>query len=83
MGTSKGKVVRVAMFMILGTVILWFFLFGDVESVKNMSLETVVNWMTAHQFELSLFEIMGPFAVLVIYYQSYRISCHFCDKGAY
>lgn len=83
MGTSKGKVVRVAMFMILGTVILWFFLFGDVESVKNISLETVVNWMTAHQFELSLFEIMGPFAVLVIYYQSYRISCHFCDKGAY
>ncbi|MBO4635572.1 MAG: ABC-2 transporter permease [Clostridiales bacterium] len=80
LGTSKGKVVRIAMFMILGTVILWYILFGD---VVNVDTEMIVNWMMAHQFELSLFEMVGPFAAVGIYYLSYRISCRFCDKGAY
>lgn len=83
LGTSKGKVIRIAMFMLLGTAILWFILFGDVESVKNLSPEMIVNWMTAHQFELSLVEVTGPFAALAVYCLSYRISCYFCDKGAY
>lgn len=83
LGTSKGKVVRIAMFLILGTVILWFICFGDVESMKNINPEMIVKWMTTHQFELSLIEIMGPFVVLAFYYLSYRISCRFCDKGAY
>lgn len=80
LGSSKGKAVRVAMFMILGIAILWYFFFGD---VKNVDLVTIVDWMKAHQFELSLVEVTGPFIVLAIYYLSYRISCNFCDKGAY
>ena len=71
------------MVLILGTVILWFICFGDVESMKNINPEMIVKWMTTHQFELSLIEIMGPFVVLAFYYLSYRISCRFCDKGAY
>lgn len=83
LGTSKGKVVRTAMFMLLGTAILWFIFFGDAESMKNIDMEMIVNWMKAHQFELSLIEVIGPFISLVVFYLSYRISCHFCDKGAY
>ena len=83
LGTSKGKVIKIAMFMLLGTAILWFIFFGDVGSVKNMDLKMIVNWMMAHQFELSLVETMGPFIALAVYYLSYKISCHFCDKGAY
>ena len=83
LGTSKGKVIKIAMFMLLGTAILWFIFFGDVESVKNMDLKMIVNWMMAHQFELSLVETIGPFIALAVYYLSYRISCRFCDKGAY
>ena len=80
LGSSKGKAVRVAMLMLLCTAILWYFFFGD---VKDVSLEIITNWIMAHQFELSLVEVTGPFIVLSIYYLSYRISCHFCDKGAY
>ena len=83
LGTSKGKVVKIAMFMLLGTAVLWFVFFGDVESIKNMDMKMFVNWMVAHQFELSLVEVIGPFVALAVYYLSYRISCHFCDKGAY
>ena len=83
LGTSKGKVVRIALTILLATAILWFIFFGDVESIKNIELEMIVDWMMAHQFEISLFEIMGPFAVLALYYLSYKISCHYCDKGAY
>ena len=83
LGTSKGKVVRVAIAMLLGTVILWFVLFGDAESVKNLSMEMIVDWMMAHQFEISLVEVTGSFAALAIYYLSYRISCRFCIKGDY
>jgi hypothetical protein len=83
LGTSKGKVVRVALTMLLATAFLWFFFFGDAESVKNFSMDMVVDWMTAHQFEFSLFEVTGPFAAIAIYYLSYRISCRFCDEGAY
>lgn len=83
LGTSKGKIVRVALALIVGTAILWFIFFGDIEKVKNMKTEMIFEWITAHQFELSLSEILGPFAVLAIYYLSYRISCHFSNKGAY
>jgi hypothetical protein len=68
------------MLMLLCTAILWYFFFGD---VKDVSLEIIANWIMAHQFELLLVEVTGPFIVLSIYYLSYRISCHFCDKGAY
>ena len=83
LGTSKGKVFRIALTMLLVIALMWFFFFGDVESVKNCSVEMIVDWMTAHQFGLTLFEISGPFIALAFYYMSYRISCHFCDKGAY
>ena len=83
LGTSKGKIVRVALALIVGTAIMWFIFFGDIEKLKNMNTEMIFEWITAHQFELSLSEILGPFAVLAIYYLSYRISCHFSNKGAY
>ena len=83
LGTAKGKVVRVALTMLLATAILGFFFFGDAESVKNFSLDMAVAWMMAHRFEISLVEVTGHIIALAIYYLSYRISCHFCDKGAY
>lgn len=83
LGTSKGKAVRIAMAMILAIAILWFIFFGDAESVKNIELETIVDWMLAHQFELSLVEVMSPIVVLAVYYLSYKISCHFSNKEAY
>ena len=83
LGTSKGKIVRLTLAMLVCTAILWFIFFGDIEKLKNMNTEMIFEWITAHQFELSLSEILGPFAVLAIYYLSYRISCHFSNKGAY
>ena len=78
LGKDRGRIVKTALYLIVGGVVVWCGLFGD---IWNINLESIMNWMSSHQFEITLIDILAPVISLALYYLFYRISCRFYNKG--
>ena len=76
-GKAKAKMVTIGFWMVIGFLVLWFLMFGDLNLVANFDFEVLVNWANHHEFELVLVSVLSPIIVMVIYYVSYHITAHF------
>ena len=77
LGKGKAKMVEVVFWMFWGFLALGFLLFGDLKLVENWDIGVAIQWANAHEFELTMFSVVSPMIVLVLYYVSYGITAHF------
>ncbi len=79
-GKEKSMMARVAFWMLIFFVIIWFLMFGDLTIMKNWSMHAIVKWMEKHEFALMMFGIISPVFSLAAYYLSYRISVRLYER---
>lgn len=81
MGVQKAKLVKIAVVMGIGFVIVGFLFFGDLNWLsENFSILVFMKWYETHTFEVAFFTILSPVITLAFYYLSYRITCFFSNR---
>ena len=75
------KLIIVSFLTIIVFVALGYFMFGDLSAFgETFNLEKIMAWTSTHQNEIAVAQALAPAIVLLIYYLSYRITCHFYIK---
>ena len=83
LGKGKAMMVKVAISMIIGIVVLGYLLFGDLNVLENFDIGLVIKWAESHEMELVLLSILSPVITMILYYCSYRIALRLYEKKEY
>ena len=82
MGTKRAKLVKTAVVMVIGLLVVAFLFFGDITWLADrLDIGKLAEWVKKHSFGVTLLEVLSPVITLVLYGLSYRICCHFWKKG--
>lgn len=81
LGVQKAKLIKIAVVMGIGFVIVGFLLFGNLNWIsENFNILAFMNWYETHTFEVAFLTILSPVITLALYYVSYRITCFFSNR---
>lgn len=81
LGVQKAKLVKIAVVMGIGFVVVGFLFFGDLNWLsENLSILVFMKWYETHTFEVAFLTILSPVITLALYYVSYRITCFFSNR---
>ena len=80
LGKGKAMMVKVAICMVIGIVILGYILFGDLKVFENFDIGLIIKWAESHEMELVLLSILSPVITMILYYFSYRIASRLYEK---
>lgn len=79
-GKEKATLVKVSIGMGIAFVVIGYVLFGDLSIFENMDLFHIMDWVKAHETEITVVNVISPILVIALYYLSYRISCKLMDQ---
>ncbi|MGN0161048.1 MAG: ABC-2 transporter permease [Lachnospiraceae bacterium] len=82
-GKNKAMLIKIAIIMTLAFFVIGFLLFGDFVWIEqHLNISVLLKWYEDHLFAVSLLNILFPVITLILYYLSYRITCHFAGRKA-
>ena len=67
--------VKTFFLLLIALLAVHYLFFGDLTLVRNLDFDRVVAWVEAHEFGLTLLNILSPFITLAVYYLSYKVTC--------
>ena len=76
LGMKKGNLIKTGILEGLGFLAVAYLLFGDLGILDKFDLFSFVDWCKAHSFEMTLITVLTPLACLLLYWLSYRLTCH-------
>lgn len=80
-GKEKAMFMKVAFIMLIALVFVGFLLFGDLSWVeKHVNLMALAKWCEKYRMEVAIVTLLSPVFVVLLYYGSYRVTCHFAGK---
>lgn len=81
MGKSKAMLVKIAFWMVIVLAAIGFIMFGNLAWIdEHFDVPNLMRWIGEHATELFLFRMCTPVIVLILYYVSYRVTCHFAKR---
>lgn len=75
LGTAKGNQIRTGFLIILFFIVLIVFMFGSLSALEEIDLVSALDYLEKHTDIFLILQVIIPYAVLGLFYVSYRISC--------
>lgn len=80
-GKGRAMLIKTAIWLVIAFLAIGFLFFGDLVWIEqHLNISVFLKWYQNHLFAVSLLNILFPVITLLLYYLSYRISCHFADR---
>lgn len=80
MGKEAAMRVIVVFLTVIALIVIGYLLFGDLNLISNWNIYTVIDFMEKHRTGIIIFQSLEPAIILILYYFSYRLSCHLYYK---
>ena len=81
LGKEKARIIKTTIILMIAFLVIGFSLFGDLVWIEqHLDITVFMKWYQNHLFAVSLLNILFPVITLVLYYLSYRITCHFAGR---
>lgn len=81
LGKEKALMIKVALILVIAMGIIGYLMFGDLQVIRNFNYEVFIRFIEKHQDEMMISQAVSPVVIGILYYISYRITCHFAKKG--
>lgn len=81
LGKEMARLIKLAFWILLALFITGFLMFGDVKSFEaHFNANNIISFFNKHKMKMMIFETLSPVIILVLYYFSYRVACHFLKR---
>lgn len=79
-GKEKAMLGKITVIIVIALLLIGYVLFGDLSVFNNMNIEVLIDWFDAHNTELSIFSVLFPLLVMMMYFGSYKLACKMIDR---
>lgn len=75
LGARRGNQIRTGLVIVLFFLAMIYLMFGDLSVFDGLDLIRILNSLERHKDMLLIMQVLMPYAALLLYYLSYRVSC--------
>ena len=81
LGKEKAQTIKVGIWLVIAFIAIGYIMFGDFTwLIGHINIGAIMSWVDMHQTEVTLLQAFSPVIILVLYYVSYRATCHFAGE---